>query len=143
MDVYRPSGNKVKIYLYDVNSLYPYIMKYFKMPVGNPTLIDGNHMLIESIVKDSNKFSFVLVDVFCPDNIKAPLLLHEINNKTVAPVGYWSGVYTSIEINRAIELGYKFNYKKCVYFKSEYIFTEYVDYYYNLKKNSLKNSSSY
>ena len=89
------------------------------MPVGNPTLIEGNESLIETIVKDSNKFSFVEVD--CPENVKAPLLLHKYNNKTIAPVGKWRGVYTSIEIIRAIELGYKFKFIKCLYFKSEVI----------------------
>nr|YP_010561576.1 hypothetical protein OSR58_mgp14 [Ganoderma flexipes]UYX56947.1 hypothetical protein [Ganoderma flexipes] len=132
VDVFKPSGQK--IYCYDVNSLYPYVMRFFKMPVGLPTLLSGSSSLIETIVKDSNKFSFVEVDVFCPENLKVPLLLHKINNKTVAPTGKWKGVYTSTEINRAIQLGYKFKYKKCVHFECKYIFTDYVDFYFNLKK---------
>ena len=139
--VYKPSGKNV--FYYDVNSLYAFIMRKTKMPVGLPTLLVGNNSLIETIVKDSNKFSFVEVDVFCPENLKVPLLLHKINNKTVAPTGKWRGVYTNIEINRAIELGYKFKYRKCVHFECKNIFTAYVDFYYELKKNSDKNSSAY
>ncbi|XP_058722403.1 DNA polymerase-like [Vicia villosa] len=35
-DVYMPKGNN--ILYYDVNSLYPFIMKSFSMPTGNPNL---------------------------------------------------------------------------------------------------------
>jgi len=34
VDVYKPTGQH--IYRYDVNSLYPYVMKSYPMPVGNP-----------------------------------------------------------------------------------------------------------
>ena len=141
VDVYKPYGKK--LYLYDVNSLYPYIMLNNKMPIGQPTLIDGNSKLIESILMNNNKFSFVEVDVYCPEDVKAPLLLHRLNTNTVAPTGTWTDIYSSIEIKRAIQLGYKFHYKKCVYFECDYIFTNYVKYYYHQKKNSDKYSSHY
>lgn len=141
VDVYKPYGRN--IYRYDVNSLYPYIMKNNPMPVGNPILIEGNSSKIESIIKDLNKISFVEVEVTCPDTIKAPLLLHKINGKTIAPTGQWNGVYTSMEINRALELGYSFIYNKALYFDSEILFDKYVDFYYDMKKNSEKNSSTY
>ena len=48
-----------------------------------------------------------------------------------------------MNVERAIELCYKFKYRKCVYFNSEIIFDEYVKFYYNLKKNSYPYSSSY
>ena len=118
-------------------------MKFIKMPVGLPTLLVGNSSLIETIIKDSDKFSFIEVDVICPEDLKVPLLLHKINNKTVAPTGKWRGIYTSIEINRAIQLGYKFKYRKCIHFDCKFIFNEFVDFYFETKKNSEKNSSSY
>ena len=136
VDVYKPYGKN--IYRYDVNSLYPYIMSNNPMPVGNPTYIEGSSDTILSIIKDKNKFSFIEVEVNCPDNIKAPLLLHRVNNKTLAPTGSWKGVYTSIEILRALELGYKFKYIKGVYFNTEIIFKEYVEHYYEMKQNSDK-----
>ena len=64
-------------------------------------------------------------------------------HRTLCPVGNWTGVYTSVEILIALELGYTFRYIKGVYFETDYIFKDYVGYYYNLKKNSDKNSSSY
>ena len=100
VDVYKPYGKN--IYRYDVNSLYPYIMANNPMPVGNPTLLKGSHNTIEAIVNDKDKVSFVETIVNCPDTISAPILLHILNSKTVAPTGSWKGVYTSMEINRAL-----------------------------------------
>jgi len=34
-DVYKPKGEN--LYYYDVNSLYPYVMKIYPMPIGKPT----------------------------------------------------------------------------------------------------------
>ena len=36
-----PAG--MKIYAYDVNSLYPFVMKTFKFPIGYPTYFEGNY----------------------------------------------------------------------------------------------------
>ena len=141
VDVYKPYGKN--IYRYDVNSLYPYIMASQAMPIGLPTSFEGNEENIINILNDKSKFSFIEVTVNCPDTVKAPLLLTKIDNKTIAPVGKWTGVYTSIEILRALELGYTFKYHRGVYFTSKVIFKEYVDFYYEMKKNSDKNSSAY
>ena len=48
VDMYRtsPPANR-KIYAYDINSLYPYIMKTFKMPIGNPTYFKGNILKVK------------------------------------------------------------------------------------------------
>ena len=40
VDVYKPIGEN--IYRYDVNSLYPYVMREFPMPVGNITYFEGS-----------------------------------------------------------------------------------------------------
>ena len=53
------------------------------------------------------------------------------------------GVYTSIEILRAIDLGYKFKYYRCIYFNTEIIFNKYVEFYYRMKQNSDKYSSAH
>ena len=146
VDVFKPYGTN--IYRYDVNSLYPFIMKNYPMPVGNPTFFEGNSNLLQDIVKDKNKFSFVEVELTCPLDLNIPLLTtrYKLPNgsiRTIAPVGSWKGVYTSIEINRALELGYTFKFLKGVSFDSKIIFNDYVDFYFNKKKNSDKNSSHY
>jgi hypothetical protein len=50
-----------KIYAYDVNSLYPYAMSNFDMPVGYPTYFEGD---ISYINKDA--FGFFEVNVITP-----------------------------------------------------------------------------
>ena len=54
-------------------------MKNYKMPIGNPTLVLGNEDMLFNILKDNTNFSFLEVDV--TNNIKAPILLHKVNNK--------------------------------------------------------------
>ena len=43
VDVYKPYGEQV--FRYDVNSLYPSVMKDNPMPVGYPTYFEGDFSL--------------------------------------------------------------------------------------------------
>jgi|SRR5580693_8814766 hypothetical protein len=82
VDVYKPkpSPNK-KVYRYDVNSLYPYAMKNYPMPVGSPTYFEGD-ILQDSDYDPNNKpFGIFEVDVVAPSNIKLPLLQTRIKTK--------------------------------------------------------------
>nr|YP_010044429.1 DNA polymerase [Trametes coccinea]QPF23670.1 DNA polymerase [Trametes coccinea] len=126
VDIYKPYGRH--LYWYDVNSLYPYIMRNYPLPVGQPKIVVGDSSFIETIIKDENKFSFVVVEIECPDKRIVSFILpkktkkkNKFNSveKTIGPVGKWGVVYTSIEILRGLELGYKFKYYKCVYFNAQ------------------------
>ena len=104
-------------------------MRNYPMPVGNPTLIENNSSKIESIIKDTDKYSFVDVDVTAPDNLNIPLLLTRYKGtnggtRSIAPLGNWKGVYTSIEILRGLELGYTFKFNKAVFFESKILFKD-------------------
>lgn len=94
VDVYKPfSKNKDKIYRYDVNSLYPYVMRDYLMPVGNPIYFEGD---ITTISEGSgynliNKpFGFFEVEVTAPIDMNIPLLQMRIKTKagtrTIAPL---------------------------------------------------------
>jgi DNA polymerase type B, organellar and viral len=141
VDVYKPYGKK--IFRYDVNSLYPNTMLKNPMPIGNPTYFEGDITKIEP-----KAFGFFNVDVITPEYLKYPILLTKIKTKnggirTIAPLGTWNGIYSSIEINKCKELGYKFKILSGITFETENIFEKYVDFFYNLKKNSEKNSPHY
>jgi hypothetical protein len=141
VDVYKPYGKNV--YRYDVNSLYPSSMLKNPMPIGNPIYFEGDITKV-----NPNVFGFFKVEVNTPKQLKHPILLNRIKTayggtKTVAPLGNWTGVYSSIEINRCKELGYKFKVLSGIIFETENIFKEYVEYFFNLKKNSGKNSPHY
>ena len=140
VDVYKPKGEN--IYRYDVNSLYPYVMREFPMPVGNITYFDGDITKI-----NSNTFGIFEVEVTTPQDMKIPLLQTRIKTnsvtKTISPLGTWKGVYFSEEIYNAMAHGYKFKILRGYLFDRGYIFKEYVDFLYNLKVNSDKNSTNY
>nr|YP_009486079.1 hypothetical protein [Cantharellus lutescens]AWA82204.1 hypothetical protein [Cantharellus lutescens] len=84
VDVYIPYGKN--LFSYDVNSLYPYVMKSFPMPVGNPIQFEGDITLVN---KDA--FGFFEVEVTAPKNMNIPLLQCRINTntgiKTISPLG--------------------------------------------------------
>lgn len=81
VDVYKPEGEN--LFYYDVNSLYPYVMKEFDYPVGATSYFSGKKEL-------DNIFGIVYAKVKAPDNMNVPILLiknRQTNNKTIAPLG--------------------------------------------------------
>jgi hypothetical protein len=87
VDMYLPRCKpSAKVFGYDVNSLYPYVMKEFDMPVGKPKQFFGDIRKI-----DPNAFGFFYCKIEAPDNLKHPILqTHvKINNmsRTIAPLG--------------------------------------------------------
>lgn len=101
-DAYIPFGQN--LYIYDVNSLYPYIMKCFPMPGGNPVW----HGNLEGQDLD-NLYGFIEAYVVCPPNIKRPFLPYrDDKNKTLLfPTGKFVGVYYSEELKYARDIGYQ------------------------------------
>lgn len=141
VDVYVPYGEEV--YRYDVNSLYPYIMKEFKMPVGSPIYFSGNIWELES-----KPYGFFNVEVTAPDNIKVPILQtrSKINNnttRTISPLGNWTDMYFSEEIYNAMKYGYKFKVLSGYLFDSQYIFNDYVEDLYKMKRDNPRKSVNF
>ena len=66
-------GNKIKCY--DVNSLYPYVMSKFDMPVGKAIYFEGD---IRQIDKDA--FGFFYCNIIAPDNLIHPIIQTHVNN---------------------------------------------------------------
>lgn len=128
----------MKIYRYDVNSLYPYVMKHFSMPVGNPIYFEGDISLI-----DSKAFGFFQVEVQSPKELKNPILQTTLGLSTISPLATWTGIYSSEEIYNAMKYGYSFKIINGYLFDKAYIFTQYVDELYQMKKDTPKNSATY
>jgi len=149
VDVYKPYSEKgKKVYRYDVNSLYPYVMQSFNMPVGNPTFFEGDISLVGpgSSYNLINKL-FGFFELEAPKSMKVPLLQTRLKTKngdrTVAPLGTWRGTYFSEELFNAAKYGYKFKILRGYLFEEANIFKDYVEHLYNLKVNSLKDSPDY
>ena len=128
-DMYIPKPPKgIKIHVYDVNSLYPSVMLNYKYPIGNPTYFEGD------ILKDNiNPYGFFYCKITTPQNLKNPILQIHYNNRTVSPLGSFSGWFFSEELYNAKKYGYSFEKKRGYLFESDYIFKGYVEDLYQIR----------
>ena len=100
---------------YDINSLYPSVMRDFTFP--NP---NTKRITMKNDIKYILQYDGVAhVDVWCPENLKVPLLPYRHNNKLIFPTGSFSGWYSNVELRKAIELGYVIKFIKKVYYFKE------------------------
>lgn len=102
-DAYKPIGSN--LYIYDINSLYPFVMKTFPMPGGKPVW----HRDLRGI-DINNLFGFIEAYVECPNTIKRPFLPYrdEKTKSLLFPTGKFIGVYYSEELKYAQNaVGYK------------------------------------
>jgi hypothetical protein len=116
-----------KLFCYDINSLYSQVMHHYKFPIGN-YFISKKPVTIEYIS---------LIEYDCPNDLNIPLLPIHHKGKLKFCTGYGKGIYSRYEIEKAIKLGYKIKFLKTYNFKnSEFLFKEYIDFWYNIKKKS-------
>jgi len=77
------------------------------MPIGKPTLFEGDIRKI-----DSNAFWFFFCNITAPENLNEPIIQTHVNTndgiRTIAPLGAWSDMIFSPEMDNAIKFGYKF-----------------------------------
>jgi hypothetical protein len=86
-DMFIPFNEEHEIlYYYDVNSLYPYVMKEFEYPVGSPTYFKGD---ISKINKDA--FGIFYCKVTTPEYLEHPIIQTHVKTKngirTISPLG--------------------------------------------------------
>lgn len=121
-------------YCYDANSLYPFVMKKFKYPVGRGKFVKGCEIDINNFI------GFIECEVIVEKEINF-LPYRDLKRGLITPVGEWKGVYFHAEVKKAIELGYKINYIKGIkYEKEDYIFNNYVSELYKIRKDSTNKS---
>lgn len=108
---------------YDVNSLYPFVMKTFDMPVDRPVF---------SYTVELTDFAIAYAEIEIPADLDIPVLPHRLEiakgvHKLVFPTGKISGWYCTPELMKAVEKGCKVQIKKGYKFKRENLFKEYVE----------------
>jgi len=83
-DMFIPEGEN--IFCYDVNSLYPSVMKNYDMPIGKIRYFEGDIRKV-----DSKAFGFFKVEIIAPSDIKHPIIQTKVNTgngiRTVSPLG--------------------------------------------------------
>jgi hypothetical protein len=89
------------------------------------------------------KIGFYEIEFICPKDIRVPILPRKRIEKGRAVGCSWSledgcGIYTSVDIEHAIETGYKVKFiNKClVYDKSGDVFSHYIDRFYKVKEDA-------
>lgn len=145
VDMYIPTNpDGTKVFAYDVNSLYPSVMRDKEYPVNFIGYFSGD---IQNMAEFNKLFNMSLgilkVKVNCPDNIQHPILPKKVNNSTVYGVGSWTGWYYSEELNNALKYGYTFQILSGYLFGGVNIFKEYVDTLYQMKASAAKDSPEY
>ena len=101
---YKPG---VKIYYKDITSLYPFVNFTKAYPCGHPEVIRDN---FDYSLR--SYFGLVKCRVQPPNNLYHPVLPRRIGNKLVFDLGgesneAFTGVWTSMELVKAVEKGYK------------------------------------
>lgn len=131
MYVPKPTDNE-KVYVYDVNSLYPSQMLNLDMPVGSPTYFEGDIRQI-----DKTAFGFFHCEITSPENLKHPIIQTHVQTdngiRTMAPLGQWNDLLFSEEMDNAIKYGYKFKILWGYTFNRANVFKKYVEVLYKLR----------
>jgi hypothetical protein len=132
-EIFKPIHNtKQKLYEYDINSMYPYVMKAQEYPVGKG---------IFTFQEIPNKLGVYEAEVLCPQSLHVPVLGILYNGKYCFPAGRFKGRWTSCELELARSKGYEVKILRGVYWeKSAKIFEGYVDTLYSLRQQATKGS---
>lgn len=132
-EIFKPIHNtNEKLKEYDINSMYPYVMKEKEYPVGKAIICFD---------RVPEKLGVYECEVQCPDSLYIPVLGVLLNGKYCFPKGKFTGRWTTSEIDLAISKGYKIKYLRGVYWpESKKIFSEYVDTLYEMRQQAQKGS---
>nr|YP_010470457.1 hypothetical protein N4M07_mgp007 [Inonotus hispidus]UVF37945.1 hypothetical protein [Inonotus hispidus] len=115
---------------YDINALYPSVMKENLFPTDLIGYFKGDITLMDEY---QIKFGIYKVKVIAPDDIKHPILPIHQEGKAIYPTGNWIGWYTSFEIDNAMKVGYKFEILEGFIFEVDDLFSKFVTDLYNLR----------
>lgn len=120
---------------YDVNSLYPFIMRTHDFPGG---------FQYETQFYKENEMGFYDVEVHVPETY-IPVLgirYENMESRLIFPTGQFRGIWSTMELNYAMTLGVKILkvYRGMIFSNIGPIFKEYIDALYDIRQKSKKNS---
>lgn len=136
VELYKP--HLINGWHYDVNALYPSVMKDNYYPTGEGVYIDKH--LLKDICID-NFFGFLEVEVTSTNSYMPFLVKQDPIKGLVSPIGTWVGVYFSEEISYAMKFGYKFKILKALKYDKAILFHDFVSDMYKYRLKYGKNSS--
>lgn len=116
-EIFKFKGKDVDAY--DVNSMYPFVMKEYPYPVGE---VHRERNL------NKEGYSFAIVEV--PESY-IPYLGYKAPNKLLFPCGEFYGYFTNFELREAKRLGAKVQIVEgWVCDRTEHLFEDYIDHFY-------------
>ncbi len=90
---------------------------------------------VKTVVDLSNFFGYLEAEVYCPENVR-PILPLKHEGRTIYPTGRWKATYFSEMVKAAQLRGYTIKPLRGLSFTKDYPFTDYINHFYNIKKNS-------
>lgn len=128
-------------YHYDVNSLYPFVMKYGKYPVGDYKILDAEESKKKyDVWKLRGHGGGVLYcKIYVPETLYIPPLpRHDPSGKLLFPVGHLMGAWTLIELKEAERVGCVIEeFIQMIYFpKMVNLFEKFISHFEQIKINS-------
>jgi len=128
-------------YQLDINSMYPDIMHKEMMPTKLIGLYRRvQHLELGKLLKDYCVVAEVTLDV------DVPAFPQYTDGKLLFPVGEFSTVLTTPELQYALDMGYVTSIDRVAIYEQAVIFKDYVDYFYPLRQEYKKagnDSASY
>lgn len=126
-EIFKFQGKDVDVY--DVNSMYPYVMSHYTYPVGRLYHEDNN------ITKDGYSFAHIIIP-----NTYIPYLGIKHDNKLMFPTGEMTGYFTNFELRRAKQEGCDVEvYESFVADNNQDLFAEYIKHFYDARLEAKKN----
>lgn len=141
---FRPKKNGEKLYHYDVNSEYPYVMATNDFPIGYPeyyTTPKKIEKLFSRYCNLSEGLGFIRAQVYIPYQHIPPLPVKHRENKLFFPCGTVEGWFCFPELKYAVEnCGCRIEkYHEIIFFKETYpIFKNFVEHFYKMKEEGKK-----
>jgi hypothetical protein len=140
--LYAPELKDSYYYYYDINSLYPFVMRDNDYPISKPNIVLTPD---KDIFMETNGITFAKVKA--PDDLYIPILPSKIkmksDTKLMFVLGNYEGWWDNHLLRKAKEIGYQIEPMKSYVFRTDYIFKEFVNDFYKIKQNAERDTPMY
>jgi hypothetical protein len=116
------------VYILDVNSLYPAVMRAFEYPVK---LIKYGEGISPEVLRRLLRTNLVIAEVYLETPEPA---FPKKDGRLIFPIGRFTTVLTSPELAYALQKGYVKKVRRYAVYQGRKIFEDYVDFFYELRK---------
>jgi len=131
-------GNFVNVIDYDINSLYPYVMKNHKLPYAYVKTLSG--ITLEQYFELSKKY-YIIAKVEFSLNVDISFIVKRINNKLIS-IKQGKMFLHEPEINYLIQNKADITFSTIYLYKYSYnLFDSYIDLFYKMKKENNNNKA--